>query len=109
LTAALAQRFRSSCLRTYVDCVAVPRVVPRHSDFNNLDCQTALSAIKGAKGILPRCKTGIVPNAQLGRCALLPLNVRYSPESRYSSRRLQADICLTRYSLRQSIYVRRRR
>jgi hypothetical protein len=32
-------------------------VVPRHRDFKNLDCQTALSAITGAKGILLRCKT----------------------------------------------------
>jgi hypothetical protein len=35
-------------------------VVPRHSDFKNLDCQMALSAITGAKGILLRCKTEIV-------------------------------------------------
>ena len=34
-----------------------PGVVPRHSDFKNLDCQTTLSATTGAKGILPRCKT----------------------------------------------------
>jgi hypothetical protein len=37
-----------------------PGVVPQHSDFNNLNCQTALSAITGAKGILPRCKTRTV-------------------------------------------------
>jgi hypothetical protein len=40
--------------------VVGPGVVPQHSDFNNLDCQTALSALTGAKGILLRCKTGTV-------------------------------------------------
>jgi hypothetical protein len=38
----------------------VPRVVPQHSNFNNLDCQTTLMAITGAKGILPRCQTRTV-------------------------------------------------
>ena len=33
-----------------------PGVVPQRSDFKNLDCQTALSAIAGAKGIFLRCK-----------------------------------------------------
>jgi|HubBroStandDraft_4_1064222.scaffolds.fasta_scaffold37457_3 hypothetical protein len=30
--------------------------VRRGSDFKNLDCQTALSAITADKGILPRCE-----------------------------------------------------
>jgi hypothetical protein len=38
--------------------LAVPRVVPQPSDFNNLQCQTALSALTGAKGIFLRCQTG---------------------------------------------------
>jgi transposase InsO family protein len=37
-----------------------PGVVPQHSNFKNLNCQTALSATTDAKGILPRCKTGTV-------------------------------------------------
>jgi hypothetical protein len=37
-----------------------PGVVPRPSDFNYLQCQTTLTAITGAKGIFPRCKTAIV-------------------------------------------------
>src|ERR1017187_7745624 len=37
-----------------------PGVVPQHSDFNNLQCQTILTTLTGAKGILPRCKTGTV-------------------------------------------------
>jgi hypothetical protein len=40
--------------------MAVPRVVPQHNEFKNLDCQTALSAYTKAKGILPRCKTEAV-------------------------------------------------
>lgn len=42
------------------EIMAVPRVVPQHNDFNSLQCQTSLTAITGAKGILPRCKTGTV-------------------------------------------------
>jgi hypothetical protein len=38
--------------------VVGPAVVPRRGDFNSLDCQTAVSAMTGAKGILPGCKTG---------------------------------------------------
>jgi hypothetical protein len=41
-----------------------PGVVPRHSNFKNLICQTGLSAITGAKGILLRCKTENNHNAQ---------------------------------------------
>ena len=37
--------------------VATPGVVPRHSDFKNLNCQTALSAHTGAKGFFLRCKS----------------------------------------------------
>jgi hypothetical protein len=43
-----------------------PGEVPPHSDFNNLDCQTVLSAIMGAKGILPRCKTGTYLKSGMG-------------------------------------------
>src|SRR5450830_847240 len=35
-----------------------PGVVPQHSDFNNLQCQTSLTALTGAKGIFLRCQTG---------------------------------------------------
>jgi hypothetical protein len=38
------------------DCVVGPGVVPRRSNFNSLDCQMALSAITGAKGILRCCQ-----------------------------------------------------
>jgi hypothetical protein len=37
-----------------------PGVLPQHRDFNNLDCQTTLSALTDAKDIFLRCKTGIV-------------------------------------------------
>ena len=33
-----------------------PGVVPRHSNFKNLDCQTAPSAMMGAKGFLAKCQ-----------------------------------------------------
>jgi hypothetical protein len=42
-------------------------VVPQHSDVKNLDCQTALSAIIGAKGILLRCKTGTADSNDYGQ------------------------------------------
>ena len=35
-----------------------PGVVPRHKDFKNLDCQTALSASTGTKSFFRDCKTG---------------------------------------------------
>jgi Protein of unknown function (DUF2924) len=38
------------------DCVVGPGVVPRHGDFNNLDCQTGLTGITGAKGIFRCCQ-----------------------------------------------------
>ena len=41
------------------ECVVGPGVVPRHSYFNNLHCQTALSARTGAKDILLQCKIGL--------------------------------------------------
>src|SRR5580658_7380952 len=37
--------------------VVGPGVLLRRSDYNNLDCQTSLSASTVVKGILPRCKT----------------------------------------------------
>ena len=37
-----------------------PGVVPRASEFNNLQCQTSLTALTGAKGIFLRCQTEIV-------------------------------------------------
>jgi hypothetical protein len=53
-TALLAASNSQRSLRKMVG----PGVVPRHSDFKNLDCQTALSGITGVKGFLLRCKTG---------------------------------------------------
>jgi hypothetical protein len=41
-----------------------PGVVPRHSNFKNLICQTGLSAITGAKDFLLCCKTENNHNAQ---------------------------------------------
>jgi hypothetical protein len=38
--------------------LAVPRVVPPTSKFNHLKCQTIITALTGAKGILLNCKTG---------------------------------------------------
>jgi hypothetical protein len=40
--------------------LAVPRVVPQPIDFNNLQCQTSLTALTGAKGIFLRCQTGTI-------------------------------------------------
>jgi hypothetical protein len=34
--------------------------VPQPIDFNNLQCQTSLTALTGIKGILAHCKTEIV-------------------------------------------------
>jgi hypothetical protein len=42
------------------DCVVGPGVVPWHSDFNNLDCQTGLSRNMGTKSKFLRCKTKTV-------------------------------------------------
>jgi hypothetical protein len=42
--------------RFAVDCVVGPGVVPRPGDFNNLDCQTALTGITGAKRIFRCCQ-----------------------------------------------------
>src|ERR1017187_10323998 len=54
------------------EIMAVPRVVPQHSDFNNLQCQTSLTALTGAKGILPRCQT--VTTRKLNRAYARPPN-----------------------------------
>jgi len=35
-----------------------PGEVPPHNDFNDLECQTSLTALPGAKGIFQRCQTG---------------------------------------------------
>src|SRR5450631_395393 len=45
--------------------MAVPRVVPRHSDINYLQCQTSPTAIPGAKGIFLDCQTGKSQRARL--------------------------------------------
>jgi hypothetical protein len=37
--------------------MAVPTEVPRSSVFNNLHCQTSLTALLGAKGIFLACQT----------------------------------------------------
>ena len=37
-----------------------PGEVPRLSNFNNLQCQTSLTALTGAKGIFLRCQTGTI-------------------------------------------------
>src|SRR5664280_878797 len=51
-------RFARATNRKFLfDFMAVPRVVPQPSDFNNLQCQTSLTALPGAKGIFLRCKT----------------------------------------------------
>src|SRR5664280_1976136 len=46
--------------------VAVPRVVPQPIDFNNLQCQTSLTALTGAKGIFLCCQTGTVTKPNRG-------------------------------------------
>jgi hypothetical protein len=38
--------------------VVGPGVVPLLSDFNNLQCQTSLTALMGAKDIFLDCQTG---------------------------------------------------
>jgi hypothetical protein len=43
-----------------IEKIGGPGVVPQPIDFNNLQCQTSLTALTGAKDILPRCKTGAV-------------------------------------------------
>ena len=48
------------CLRNILKLLVGPGEVPRRSDFNHLQCQTSLTALTGAKGIFPRCQTGIV-------------------------------------------------
>jgi len=56
--------------------VAVPRVVSRVRQFNDLRCQTSLTALKDAKGIFLNCKTGsmtrdhvrFTPESELVRC-----------------------------------------
>ena|SRR3974390_94660 len=39
------------------DCVVGPGVLPRPCNFNDLQCQTSLRAVTGAKGIFLRCQT----------------------------------------------------
>jgi hypothetical protein len=51
------------------DCVVGPGVVPRHGDFNNLDCQTGLTGVTGAKGIFRCC--------QISRAMILSDRQRY--------------------------------
>jgi hypothetical protein len=51
--------------------------VPQPIDFNNLQCQTSLTALTGAKGILPRCQT--ITTRKLNRAYALPPNIRYFP------------------------------
>lgn len=41
-----------------------PGVVPDYCNFNNLDCQTVLTAIMGTKGYFLRCKTRVVTVAK---------------------------------------------
>ena len=41
-------------------CVVGPGVVPLRGDFNNLQCQTSLTALTGANGIFLCCQTEIV-------------------------------------------------
>jgi len=43
--------------------VVGPGVVPRHCKINDLNCQTALTAAMGAKGIFLHCQT---PHGRLG-------------------------------------------
>src|SRR3989442_3296448 len=50
----LSYTFRKSPVAR--DCVVGPGVVPRHGDFNNLDCQTGLTGITGAKCIFRCCQ-----------------------------------------------------
>ena len=51
-----AKKFTCKLLKTLVG----PGEVPQPCDFNSLQCQTSLTALIGAKGILPRCKTMLV-------------------------------------------------
>ena len=44
--------------RQVLEILAVPRVVQRHSDINNLHCQTSLTALTGAKDIFCAVKPG---------------------------------------------------
>jgi len=50
----LSHTFRKSPVAC--DWVVGTGVVPRHGDFNNLDCQTGLTGITGAKGIFRCCQ-----------------------------------------------------
>jgi hypothetical protein len=65
-----------------------PGVVPPHSKFNDLHCQTALTAATGAKDIFLRCQTGKVHNAKR-RCLRTLSN---GEQSGHRADLLQADV-----------------
>jgi hypothetical protein len=61
-----------------------PGVVPRHSYFNSLGCQTALAANKGAKGILRCCQISAIMIAMVRPFRIVRVNDRMQRGYRYA-------------------------
>src|SRR5262245_51181961 len=66
------------------DRMVGPGVVPRHSDFNSLGCQTALTANTGAKGILRCCQISAIMIAMVRRFRIVRVNDRMQRGYRYA-------------------------
>jgi hypothetical protein len=49
-----------------IEKIGGPRVVPQPRDFNNLQCQTSLTALTGAKGIFLHCQTIVTTGGEFG-------------------------------------------
>ena len=88
-----------------------PEVVPQRSDFNNLDCQTALSASTGIKSFFRYCKTGRL--CQPVRCPLLTKadiqparrSSRMTPSGPPEALRRRSDLALRSGPKQTPIYI----
>src|SRR5262249_34992817 len=76
--------------------LAVPTVAPRHSKFNDLNCQTALTAAAALKAFCYAVKLEIVRSVKrwvfISSLGATSMYVRFTPKSGYSSMRMQCPL-----------------